>query len=156
MDGRVRYREAEPGDFEAMIELSRALPAFFNEQGLAEMSVDLPNQLGVVAEIDAVIVGFVTWYAAGGFGRIGWIAVSGDHHRSGIGARLLERVEHHLGATGATRVEVDTLGESVDYEPYNRTRAFYRAMGYRDLRSVNLDNPGMPEMLTLEKRLGGD
>lgn len=48
---------------------------------------------------------------------------------------------------------VETLGESVDYEPYDRTRAFYRAAGFRDFKSVMTDNPGMPESLTLKKRL---
>ena len=44
-------------------------------------------------------------------------------------------------------------GESVDYEPYDRTRSFYRSVGFSDLKSVMLDNPGMPEMLTLAKVL---
>ena len=52
-----------------------------------------------------------------------------------------------------TTVEVETLGESVDYEPYERTRAFYRAIGFRDFKRVMTDNPGMPESLTLQKRL---
>ena len=82
-----------------------------------------------------------------------WIAVSADHHRRGIGARLLEFAEDDLSRSGVSEVQVETLGESVDYEPYERTRAFYRSAGFRDFKSVMTDNPGMPESLTLRKRL---
>ncbi|MCP3974708.1 MAG: GNAT family N-acetyltransferase [bacterium] len=116
-------------DHEAAVALGRALPEYFNDQGIAEMKVEIPQEDGTVAEVDAKLVGFVTWAIHEG---TGWIAVSGAHHRRGIGRRL---------------------GESIDYEPYERTRTFYRSVGFRDLRSVTLDNPGMPEMLTLQKRI---
>ena len=150
----VAIRPTVPADSTAMIEIGRALPDWFNDQGLHEMAVDIDHQLGAVAHIDGQIVGFVTWFAAEGVGMIGWIAVSPDVHRSGIGARLVEYAERRLAASGATELRVDTLGESVDYEPYERTRAFYRAVGFVDFESVMTDNPGMPERLTLTKTIG--
>ena len=42
-------------------------------------------------------------------------------------------------------MQVDTLGESVDHESYERTRASYRGTGFRDSESVMTDNPGTPE-----------
>ncbi len=140
-------------DHERAVDLGRALPEFFNDQGIAEMTDEIPREQGAVAEIDGELVGFVTWVIHEGIGRIGWIAVSGDHHRRGIGRRLVEHAEHDLRAAGIRDLEVDTLGESVEYEPYDRTRAFYRSVGFTDLKSVMLDNPGMPEMLTLRKRI---
>ncbi len=74
-------------------------------------------------------------------------------HRCGIGARLLAYAENRLRDAGATIVQVETLGDSVDYEPYERTRAFYRAPGFRDFKRVMTDNPGMPESLTLQRSL---
>ena len=63
--------------------------------------------------------------------------------------------EDRLRDQGAAEVFVDTLGDSVEYEPYERTRTFYRAMGFADFKRVMTDNPGMPESLTLRKSLKG-
>jgi len=140
-------------DHEPAVDLARSLPEFFNDQGIAEMTDEIPRERGAVGEIGGELVGFVTWAIHDGIGRIGWIAVSGDHHRLGIGRRLIEYAQADLRAAGISVLEVDTLGESVEYEPYDRTRAFYRAIGFEDLKSVMLDNPGMPEMLTLRKSI---
>jgi hypothetical protein len=51
-------------------------------------------------------------------------------------------------------LQVYTLGDSVDYEPYERTRAFYRALGFVDFkREPHPDNPECPESLFLRKVL---
>ncbi len=68
-------------------------------------------------------------------------------------ARLLEFAEDHLRDAGVTQVRVETLGDSVEYEPYEWTRAFYRAMGFSEFKRVMTDNPGMPESLTLRKTI---
>jgi len=140
-------------DFDAVIGVARSLPEWFNAPGLERMTVDLHNQMGAVAAVDGDVVGFVTWLSRADIGEIGWIAVAPDRHRHGIGAHLLEFAGDRLRRSGATEVQVETLGESIDYEPYERTRAFYRAAGFRYLRSEMTDNPGMPESLWLHKSL---
>jgi len=142
-----------PDDLAAAMTVARSLPEWFNDGGIEQMTVDLCHQRGAVAEVDHDVVGFITWFSRAGVGEIGWIAVAPDHHRRGIGARLLEYAEDRLRRSGATEVQVETLGESVDYEPYERTRAFYRAAGFCYFKSVMTDNPGMPESLTLQKSL---
>jgi len=146
-------RPMTPDDLAAAIDVGRLLPEWFNTPGLEQMTVDLHNQIGAVAEVNDDVVGFVTWLSRAGIGEIGWIGVAPDHHRRGIGAHLLAFAEDRLQSSGATEVQVETLGESVDYEPYERTRAFYRAAGFRYLRSEMTDNPGMPESLWLNKPL---
>jgi ribosomal protein S18 acetylase RimI-like enzyme len=149
----VTVRPMTEDDFEAAIAVARSLPEWFNAPGLQQMSIDLHNQVGAVAEMQGDVVGFVTFLSRAGVGEIGWIAVAPGHHRSGIGRQLLESAEDRLRRSGATELQVETLGESVDYEPYERTRAFYRAAGFRFLRSEMTDNPGMPESLWLHKAL---
>jgi ribosomal protein S18 acetylase RimI-like enzyme len=141
-------------DFAAVFAVARALPEWFNDDGIAQITEDVHDQKGAVAELGGDVVGFVTWCTHDdGVGEIAWIAVSADHHRRGIGGRLLELAEDDLRNSGVAEVVVETLGDSVDYEPYERTRAFYRAAGFRDFKRVMTDNPGMPESLTLQKPL---
>jgi ribosomal protein S18 acetylase RimI-like enzyme len=149
----VTLRPLTKGDVPAALAVARALPEWFNVTGLEQMSVDLHNQMGAVAEANGEVVGFVTWLSRDGIGEIGWVGVASTHHRHGIGKRLLAFAEDRLRKSGATEVQVETLGESVDYEPYERTRAFYRAAGFKFLRSEMTDNPGMPESLWLHKTL---
>jgi hypothetical protein len=60
-----------------------------------------------------------------------------------------------MAGDGITEVFVDTLGDSVDYEPYARTRAFYRALGFTDhQRIMQPGNESMPERLVLVLRIG--
>jgi len=140
-------------DLDASLAVARSLPEWFNTPGLEQMSVDLRNQIGAVAERQGEVVGFVTWLSRAGVGEIGWIGVAPNQHRNGIGRRLLDFAEDWLRESGAIEIQVETLGESVDYAPYERTRAFYRAAGFRFLRSEMTDNPGMPESLWLHKEL---
>ncbi len=54
-------------------------------------------------------------------------------HHQGLGRALIERAEAHAAERGAAYLTVKTLGPSQDYEPYARTRAFYRAVGFTAL-----------------------
>ncbi|MDF1596791.1 MAG: GNAT family N-acetyltransferase [Acidimicrobiia bacterium] len=154
MTDAVELRLMTPGDFTAVVDLARALPQWFNEEGIRQITVDIERQPGAVARANGDVIGFITWTSDGhSSGEIGWIAVDSGHHREGIGRRLLSLAEDRLQEFGVIDLFVDTLGDSVDYEPYDRTRAFYRAVGFRDFKRVKTDNPGMPESLTLHKTL---
>ena len=115
--------------------------------------MDLRHKRNAVAEVDGDIAASVAWLSRAGLRGIGWSAVGSGRHRCGIGTRLVELAEDSLRSSGITKVHVDTLGESVEYESHDRTRAFCRGTGSRDFESVNTDNPGMPESLTLRKSL---
>lgn len=102
---------------------------------------------------EGTIIGFITFYVSEGIGHIGWLGVSPNYHRRGIGRLLVERLCTQLKRDGVREMQVCTLGDSVEYEPYERTRAFYRALGFRDLSRVMQDNPECPELLTLKRDL---
>ncbi|MFW2338440.1 MAG: GNAT family N-acetyltransferase [Acidimicrobiia bacterium] len=154
MPSAAELRSMTPDDFTAVIDLARSLPQWFNQEGIQQITVDIEHQPGAVAIVNGDVIGFITWTFAGdGSGEIGWIAVDSGHHRGGLGRRLLLFAEDWLQGSGVIDLFVETLGDSIDYEPYERTRAFYRAVGFREFKRVKTDNPGMPESLTLRKTL---
>ena len=73
------------------------------------------------------------------------LAVRRDLHRHGIGRRLLERVESDARAGGIKLLQVKTFGPSGESVEYERTRAFYRALGYLPLEErTDIWAPGNP------------
>jgi len=58
------------------------------------------------------------------------LAVRRDLHRKAIGRRLLDRVERDLREHGALLLQVKTRGPSAPSSEYERTRAFYEAVGF--------------------------
>ena len=81
------------------------------------------------------------------------IGVLEQYHRQGIGRRLLEAAERYCADNGYTYLTVKTLDVSAEYEPYERTRLFYKKMGFIPLEVFktlwNEENP----CLFLVKRL---
>ncbi len=75
------------------------------------------------------------------------LAVSPSLHRGGLGRALVERACAIAAARGARYVTAKTLGPSADYEPYARTRTFWRAMGFVALEEFTEiwgpDNPAL-------------
>ena len=50
-------------------------------------------------------------------------------------------------------ITTDTLGDSVDYAPYEGTRAFYFKHGFQIYQRAQTDNPGCPEEIKIRKRV---
>ena len=153
---QVAVRAYEPeGDLVQILEIARALPSWFTPSGIRQMQVDLRYQPGWVATLEDRIVGFISFFVDQGKAEIGWIGVRPDLHRGGIGRLLLERLITQLRAEQIAELYVHTLGDSVEYEPYRKTRAFYRGMGFQDFKRIaNPDNPECEEDLILLLKLG--
>jgi ribosomal protein S18 acetylase RimI-like enzyme len=73
------------------------------------------------------------------------IGVMPAYHRSGMGKSLIGRCEDLCRAGGKEFLTVKTLDESGNSESYDKTRLFYRALGFRPLEIFpllwNEDNP---------------
>ena len=61
-----------------------------------------------------------------------WIAVRPQHHGTGIGSGLMERVEVRMKSEGARLCMIETSARS----DYDSTRRFYAACGYREVARV--------------------
>ena len=143
-------------DQAAVVRLAGELDEWFNADGLREIATDLGYQPGFVAEIGGRIIGFAVISAYEAKGRISWLGVQRDRQRMGVGRSLVGAVVSRMAGDGIKEVFVDTLGDSVDYEPYAKTRAFYRALGFTEhQRIMQPGNESMPERLVLVLRIRG-
>jgi GNAT superfamily N-acetyltransferase len=72
------------------------------------------------------------------------LAVEPSLHRNGVGRALVAAFEADLLADGCKVLQVKTLGPSRPHAGYERTRRFYRSVGFWPLEEVELwdgDNP---------------
>lgn len=137
---------------EQIIQIIEALPDWFDfDARTRAMPIDLQFQEVYVAEVGAQIVGFITLYIAEGRVNIGWLGVHPDHHRMGIGGQLVKAAEDFCRQNGIDELALYTLGDSVDYEPYESTRTFYLKHGFAIFQRSQTDNPGCPEEIKLKK-----
>ena len=89
--------------------------------------------------------------------RTGDIYVCGilpEYQQQGIGSALYQAVEAYFRAHGCAYVMVKTLSETIDYEPYERTRRFYRKQGFVELVTLtemwDEENPCLIMIKSLE------
>jgi GNAT superfamily N-acetyltransferase len=62
--------------------------------------------------------------------EIYWMAVTPARHRQGIGRALVRAASEAARSSGAKYLFVATLHPDDPYEPYARTREFYRSIGF--------------------------
>jgi ribosomal protein S18 acetylase RimI-like enzyme len=97
------------------VDAARTLPSTFAVQGDEVVGVCVVrHHTAVAAEIEV-------------------LAVARTLHRQGIGRRLVQTVESGLRERGVALLQVKTFGPSGMSDEYERTRAFYVAMGFLPL-----------------------
>jgi GNAT superfamily N-acetyltransferase len=152
LDG-IMIRKYATTDLEQLIEIAKTLPEWFTAGGIKQMSIDFRFQHGFVALNGSRIVGFLTFFVNESIAQIGWMGVLSEFHNQGIGKKLIDRLILKLKKVGIQELRVSTLGDSVEYEPYARTRTFYRRIGFKDLQRIKQNNPEWPELLILVKNI---
>lgn len=134
----VMVRRGAASDIPACLSIAAALPAYFNHAGLAEMKRQLPFQDLYVAEKGATVEGFAAIKRKNAsLAELAWIAVAPDRHGRGTGRALLARVEAALAGHGVRLLEVKTLADTAEYEPYIRTRRFYARVGFVHVETID-------------------
>ena len=132
-----------------------ALPAWFDVDSRERaIPIDLQYQDGFIASHNECVIGFITLFIAEGRVNIGWMGVLPEYHHQGVGRALISAAEDFCRQKGILELATYTLGDTVDYEPYNATRAFYASMGFEIFQRSQTDNPGCPEEIKLKKFIG--
>ena len=138
------------------IRVAQALPEWFDADSRNRaIPIDLRFQDGYVAEEGVQILGFITLYVAEGRMNIGWMGVMPGCQGQGIGGRLIAAAENHCREKGISELATYTLGDGVDYAPYEATRAFYFSKGFKIYQRSQTDNPGCPEEIKIMKNVVG-
>jgi GNAT superfamily N-acetyltransferase len=148
----ITTRPMEDRDHPGVLAVAEALPEWFDRDARGRaIPADIRHQDGFVALSQGTIVGFVTLFVAEGRLNIGWLGVEPKHQRAGIGSRLLADAEEYGRRCGLTELATYTLGDGVDYKPYDATRAFYFSRGFTVHQRSTTDNPGCPEEIRIRK-----
>ena len=130
---RFVIRPVDAADRAPVLALARGLEEWFNQAGLVQMERDLATHRGFVAVDGGRVIGFLTLRRIDPESAdLSWLAVRRESQRRGVGTALLHAATVRLRSEGVRRLEVSTVGDGLDYEPYARTRAFYRARGFKD------------------------
>jgi XTP/dITP diphosphohydrolase len=136
-------------------DILRALPEWFGIEAARQQYIQEAAVRPMLVACDgADVVGFLTMTQhAPRAWEIHAMGIRPQWHRRGIGRRLLAAAEATLRQQNAEFLSVKTLSARCDYEPYESTRRFYRAMGFRPLMELptlwSAENP----CLLMTKRL---
>ncbi len=124
---------------EPCMEIARGLRTHFDDGAMEKMPGDLrQNDLYIAEDDDGQVVGFLTVLRRSpDVGDISWMGVRNDLWRRGIGTALMTKAARDLAADGASILMVHTLSDTVDYEPYEATRAFYSSAGFKHLETID-------------------
>lgn len=130
-------------DKSLVLDVAKSLPKFFTPKGVEFIGSDFQSQKGFIFRMNDKPVGFVMYFANQGTAEIGWMGVKPEFQNNGIGNQLLNHLKEFLVKNKCSSVVVKTLDESVDYKPYEQTRAFYLKNGFK--KSHVIQHPDNPE-----------
>lgn len=132
----IEIQPAALGLSSAVEPILRALSDWFGIEHATQMYIHdaggLPTFLAVDTERGNVPVGFLTVKQhSAASAEIHVMGVLPDYHRRGIGRALVDVAENHLRANAVMFLQVKTLSAAHPNEGYERTRAFYLAVGFK-------------------------
>ena len=129
------------------LKILHALPDWFAvEESVQDYAEQVRDQLFFAACADESPVGFLSVKFHNAYtAEICVMGVLESCHRQGAGMALVEAAETRCRARGVQFLTVKTLDSSACYEPYDRTRSFYRKAGFLPLEVFTTlwdeDNP---------------
>lgn len=131
----IEFEEVDEKDIMSDIceTVLRSLPQYFGiEKAVKDFVKGVQDKYFLSVQIGKIPVGFASLKEHNEFtSELYVIGLVEELHRNGIGKKLMEKVERYLSEQGKKYLTVKTLGPSrEDDEPYNKTRNFYRAVGF--------------------------
>lgn len=149
----IEIKKANDREKIEAFEIAKELKEWFNQKGLENMVLDFEiNNLAVAIGEDKV-VGFVCYSSYSGKILLLWTAVKREEQGRGIGEKLLKWLEEMAKNLGLLSIEVETLSDEDDYEPYKKTRDFYYKNGFKKVLYKKAEFEGWDDQIVLRKEL---
>ncbi|ERJ12148.1 GNAT family N-acetyltransferase [Haloplasma contractile] len=134
----ITFKKGSAKDIGDAIRIGKMLPELFTTEAFKKMRNDFDDHELYVAMKHDQMVGFCSITVKNKcVAEITWLGVNPDEHRKGIGEQLIGFVSRELNTNGRKLLEVKTLDQSCDYEPYERTRLFYEKCGFLHVDSID-------------------
>lgn len=115
------------------------------------MKIDFDFNHLVVAVDDGDVIGFLCYSSNCGKMQLLWMGVKRGLQRKGVGEKLINWLEIEAKKYGRYSIEVETLPDEDDYEPYKKTRAFYYKNGFKRVLYKKARIKGWDDQIVLEK-----
>jgi len=110
--------------------IAQKLPDFFDAKGLGQIKQDTKNHILYGAYLGKKLIGFATYKEINlDTIEMTWLGVLPKEQRLGVGAKLVNESLNELSSKYKI-CEVKTLAETDPYEPYKKTRSFYKSIGF--------------------------
>ena len=145
----VRIRAQTAGSGPICRRILDTLPTWFGIPASVDHYVEIADHSPtLIASLGDVDVGGLTVVTHNPYSaEIYVMAVRPEYHRHGIGRAMLRHAEDLLVIDGVEFVQVKTLSASRPDPGYEKTRAFYRAYGFRPLQEFpDLWDPQNPAL----------
>ncbi|MBI2048233.1 MAG: GNAT family N-acetyltransferase [Candidatus Liptonbacteria bacterium] len=118
-------------------EIAKSLPEYFDESGLKSIEQDTKNNMLFGAYRDNEMIGFVAYKEINNEAiEMSWLGVLPQYQGKNYGKILVEKSLAELSQKYKV-CEVKTLSNSDDYEPYKKTRAFYKSLGFIPIETIS-------------------
>ena len=131
----IEIRKTE--DANAAFELAKQLPDFFDALGLNRIQEDTKNHMLFGAFDGEYMVGFASYEEITPQSvEMTWLGVTPQMQGKGVGTQLVEESLKELSKRYSV-CEVKTLSEVDPYEPYKKTREFYKKLGFIPIETIH-------------------
>ena len=118
-------------------EIAKSLPKYFDEGGLKSIEQDTKNQTLFGAYLDDVMVCFATYKEINNETiEMSWLGILPKFQGKNYGKTLVKESLKKLSQKYKV-CEVKTLSDSDSYEPYKKTRSFYKNLGFIPIETIS-------------------
>jgi ribosomal protein S18 acetylase RimI-like enzyme len=145
----IHIQPAEMSLSSAVEPILRALPQWFGIEQATQTFIQAADANPTILAVDTdranQPIGFLTLRChSAAAAEVYVIGVLPEYHRRSVGRALIMAAEKHLRAMGVRFLQVKTLSDRHPDVNYQKTRAFYLAMGFCLLEDSDMWGPQNP------------
>jgi len=149
----MKIISASRDHFDSILQIARSLPDWFTEEAIENLETDLEYNSAIIAVEDDMAIGFLCYTTYSGKVLLLWMGVAPQNQRTGIGTKLLSWLIEEGRRLKLHNIEVETLPDEDDYEPYKSTRDFYYKNGFKRTLYKKSSKKGWDDQILLEKEI---